>query len=289
MSVPSSSDSDDSNFLKGGKEFRSDSDQECRDENEDTAVRQVVIVKIKQDNSFALAKIGDVVALRERLSVRPRELNKKSSMGMTPLHGAAWNGNHDCIRLLLSLGADANIEDIDGDTPLSWACSHGNLTCVKELIANRSTNVVTKNKDGNTCFHWAAIRGHNTVLTCLLDILGDKILTMKNKEMNTPLHLAAQYGHTHTISLLKEKHNADMTCKNKEGKTAEELMLLPPLPMFHSPMSQKAKMALTAETDISVSSEAGSPLRIPNTSNANLQAQSPTQHHKHPQACCILQ
>lgn len=153
---------------------------ESNDDVDSGIPQEVIIVRIVQDNSFALAKMGDVKTLRERLAIRPKELNKKSSMGMTPLHGAAWVGHVECIRLLLSLGADANIEDIDGDTPLSWACSHGNLSCVNELIAS-GAKWTSRNKAGNTCVHWAAMRGHNSVLTCLIDKFGDKILAFKNK------------------------------------------------------------------------------------------------------------
>ena len=42
----------------------------------------------------------------------------RDSLGRTPLHGAATCGNYECARLLLEAGADASARDNNGCTPL---------------------------------------------------------------------------------------------------------------------------------------------------------------------------
>ena len=42
--------------------------------------------------------------------------------GETPLHRAAAFCNLDTINLLLEFGASKEVKDVNGDTPLSWAC-----------------------------------------------------------------------------------------------------------------------------------------------------------------------
>lgn len=49
------------------------------------------------------------------------DINLRTFTGATPLHGAALQGNTDCIRLLLQLNADPRVEDEDGTTPMELA------------------------------------------------------------------------------------------------------------------------------------------------------------------------
>ncbi len=49
--------------------------------------------------------------------------NVKNKLGGTPLMWAAVYGNDDAVRLLLNRGADASLKDNDGITALDWAVS----------------------------------------------------------------------------------------------------------------------------------------------------------------------
>lgn len=44
--------------------------------------------------------------------------------GMAPLHLAVCFEQADCVAALLDGGADVNIRDTGGATPLHWACGH---------------------------------------------------------------------------------------------------------------------------------------------------------------------
>ena len=46
------------------------------------------------------------------------------TQGERPLHRAAAYGDEDVIRLLLDAGATRDAQDVNGDTPLSWASRH---------------------------------------------------------------------------------------------------------------------------------------------------------------------
>ena len=41
--------------------------------------------------------------------------------GSTPLHFASYGGHTEAVQVLLSNGADPNIKDNSGNTPLDWA------------------------------------------------------------------------------------------------------------------------------------------------------------------------
>jgi ankyrin repeat protein len=57
-------------------------------------------------------------------------VNWRDSIGETALLGAAALGHAEVVRFLLGVGADCNIAESAGYTPLHWATSHGNLETV---------------------------------------------------------------------------------------------------------------------------------------------------------------
>ena len=55
--------------------------------------------------------------------------------GETALHRAAAFGDEHCIRMLIVAGADRACQDINGDTPLSWASWHQRPGRILALLA----------------------------------------------------------------------------------------------------------------------------------------------------------
>mmetsp|Transcript_25350 Transcript_25350/g.51618 ORF Transcript_25350/g.51618 Transcript_25350/m.51618 type:complete len:118 (-) Transcript_25350:48-401(-) len=47
---------------------------------------------------------------------------------------AAWTDSIDALQLLIDAGAQLNLQDADGDTPLSNAAHQGNLRAVQVLL-----------------------------------------------------------------------------------------------------------------------------------------------------------
>ena len=59
----------------------------------------------------------------------------------TPLHRAAAFGNVETIQQLLDAGADKTIQDISGDTPLSWASWHCRPASILQLLSYGSHRI----------------------------------------------------------------------------------------------------------------------------------------------------
>lgn len=57
--------------------------------------------------------------------------------GETKLHVACIKNDAVKVKQLLAAGADANITDHAGWTPLHEACNHGHVECVRELLKAR--------------------------------------------------------------------------------------------------------------------------------------------------------
>ncbi|KAJ7542520.1 hypothetical protein O6H91_10G109700 [Diphasiastrum complanatum] len=71
---------------------------------------------------------------------------------------AAANGNFEIVQYLISAGADVNISNSEGNTPLHWAALNGHVQVVQELIS-RGANVSALNSHERTPLDEAISRG----------------------------------------------------------------------------------------------------------------------------------
>ena len=71
-----------------------------------------------------LATVGDHQAIRDMDDRKQINVNEFDSGKRTPLFHAAHNNHLKTVRLLLDMGADPNLSDKDGQTPLATACLH---------------------------------------------------------------------------------------------------------------------------------------------------------------------
>jgi len=69
--------------------------------------------------------------------------------GATPLHTACWTQNESMLNLLLDAGADANKGDYRGNSPVHEAAPYSQ-TAILETLLKRGANPNVKNKDGFT-------------------------------------------------------------------------------------------------------------------------------------------
>lgn len=71
-----------------------------------------------------LATIGDHQAIRDLVEQQQVDVDLLDSAERTALFHAAHNNHLHTVHLLLEMGADPNLSDKDGQTPLSTACLH---------------------------------------------------------------------------------------------------------------------------------------------------------------------
>ena len=90
----------------------------------------------------------------ERLLTLGANVNLRDADGDTALHGAAESGNVEIMRLLLDKGADPNTRNKEGGTPLMWAAVFGNDEAAR-LLLSHGANASLKDNDGVTALEWA--------------------------------------------------------------------------------------------------------------------------------------
>jgi ankyrin repeat protein len=82
------------------------------------------------------------------------DVNVRNKYGKTPLHYAAKSGTPENITALLEAGADVNARDMDGWTPLYYAAEFGtpeNITALLEVGAD----VNARDEGGKNPFDFA--------------------------------------------------------------------------------------------------------------------------------------
>ncbi|CCD23697.1 ankyrin repeat domain-containing protein NDAI_0C00360 [Naumovozyma dairenensis CBS 421] len=82
-----------------------------------------------------------------------RFLNDKGEGNLAPIHIACINDYHQCLSMLISLGADLSIVDENGDNSLNLCLQYGSLDCLKLLLMDDHFHNEMLNKDKNKN-HW---------------------------------------------------------------------------------------------------------------------------------------
>ena len=146
-----------------------------------------------------------------RLGIYSREYNNT-------LRSATEKGEAHLITLLLSAGADVNVADDFGRTPLSEAVKNDDTKCLKLLLDAPGIEVNKTDKYGDTPLYWAAYKGHTKCVRLLLAAPGIDINKASSNGW-TPLHCAAINGHTECVRLLLAAPGIDINKTSSNGTT----------------------------------------------------------------------
>lgn len=168
---------------------------------ENLPVNQVHVIsefsETPTDTLFKAAWTGDVSTFRG-MNI---DVNLKDIVGRTPLHIAAEKGNVDAAMFLIENGANVNVADANGNTPLVFVINKtGNLKITERLL-EKGASVNAQNRTGETALMYAAWHGHSAIVQLLLENRAD--VTLKNRQGNTALTLAESKGHQQIVEMLK--------------------------------------------------------------------------------------
>eukprot|EP00752_Nemacystus_decipiens_P011322 g10061.t2 len=151
--------------------------------------------------------------------------------GRTGLHQAAVKGDVEEVGLLLSAGANPNIQDAHLQTPVTLAAERGLHGVVKVLAEHDGTEINLQDSFGRTPLHWCAKSCDVKVAEALLGP-GKASANVKTTGGDTALHWAcsADGGGDHTdrdsleerslrVAELLIRAGADVRAKNGRGET----------------------------------------------------------------------
>ena len=119
--------------------------------------------------------------------------------GYTSLHMPTYRGYGKIVKMLLSAGANPNVQDNDGDTPLLLAAREGHNNIVKILI-NENADLDIKNNNGDTALALASYRNHQEIAKLLLETQANP--NIQAKDGSTALSFALKNNNKELITLL---------------------------------------------------------------------------------------
>jgi len=130
----------------------------------------------------------------------PGDINSRGGRHGSAVNAALVKRNTEITLLLLSLGADVNILDVNGCTPLYVASESGCRDHVELLLKHRADVDLLNGRFSNTALGVAAQLGEIEIARVLLH--HGASVDSQDKKGWTPLKTASRYGHLDIVQLL---------------------------------------------------------------------------------------
>jgi ankyrin repeat protein len=139
----------------------------------------------------------------------------KGHRGLSALINSILMERESIFLMFLKRGADIDVEDYTGSTPLFYTMNNKRLLILSALL-EKNANINHINFNGKSLLHFAAFYGNETLVDFIIKNRADiKIIDKKGK---SPLHHAAIGGSIEIVDLLL-KNGADLHSKDNKGKT----------------------------------------------------------------------
>lgn len=158
---------------------------------------------------------NDIMQVRNMLK-RGISINKVNRYDEQPLHLAR---TPEMIELLIKNGADVNIENHFGDSPLMQAVLKGEHELV-ELLIKHGANINHKNRFGDTPLQEAVNRDLIVMAKILIDNGAD--VNAQGKHGDTVLHTSVRRGN-HSMARVLVQSGAEVDIKNDDDRVALDL------------------------------------------------------------------
>ena len=143
------------------------------------------------------------IKLADILINKVNNINDVNIEGWTPLHFACYYDNPKCVAKLLKQGSDCKVKTIYGQTPMYFACQQGHVSCIETMLACKKVNPNDELEDqGMRAIHIATIFGHLNIIKLLSTMLDKVNINAKTDLGMTASLLSVKFGHSEILETL---------------------------------------------------------------------------------------
>ena len=186
-------------------------------------ITEDVIQGTLQDLLIVATENGNLDCVKVFLVKYGANADFQNLRGETPLMVASRKGRVDVVSFLVEHGADMNLQNKKGLTALMTACLF-NFVDVVNFLVEHGANVNLQSKDGDTALFLilCEVECYSDayccdVLSCLIKNGAD--VNACTHDNRTPLMIASRNGHLNAVTYLVE-HGANMDIQDEDGNTA---------------------------------------------------------------------
>ncbi len=172
-----------------------------------------IAIKERDDSAVAAAMVELLLGAGADVNVKEDLFSYDDET--TPLHLAMLHDGPEIAKLLLEAGANIEVRDSEGRTPLHWAVLSGaDSTVMIDFLLDQGAVIEAKSADGFTPLHFAlgagALKGYVSASFPSAQVLVDRSANVNAASSEssggvTPLHLAAGRGHVSIEGLSQEE------------------------------------------------------------------------------------
>ena len=188
-----------------------------------------------RDYAFPLyyASLGGFYDLAEHLvGKHPEHINARGGQMVTPLVAALRGKHFEVAELLHRHGADVDVRERDGDTPLREVYRAG-IECldIAQWLLNHGADVNAQGYYLRTALHTAAARGHLQPLEILIE--HNPNVHLRTERGASPLH-STTGAHVDIMQVLLDR-GADPNARDNKNRTPLHYSSYPGISEFSSP------------------------------------------------------
>jgi ankyrin repeat protein len=176
-------------------------------------VKLITFLAINLENNGGLTSLH----VAKSLDIIQYLMEKGGENPSKTLISSALNGQLNVATFLVEKGADVNVSDNDGQTPLIAAASSGNLKIVEFLVKNNALKDA-KDTSMKTALHHA-ICSNIEIVKFLVE--NNASIRERDSDGMTVLHIASKNDEVDIVEYLVEK-GADLEEKDDKGFTPTE-------------------------------------------------------------------
>ena len=154
-----------------------------------------VVVEFLQAVSY-----GNLDKVKEMITSNPSIVNSQDGLGFSALHNLMCEEQFELLEYLIKKGADVNLKNNEGLSPIHLACYSENI----RILLESGADIQSQDKQGDTPLHSLVKEGKEKIDVIEYLIKAGAKIDLKNKNGETPLDIAILREENQVILLLKE-------------------------------------------------------------------------------------